>query len=410
MLHVLGDVMMRTTAVLVTGFFVAACGGSDDSTTSGSSGAGAGSTSATTGAGGDTTTSTSSGQGGGDTYSYSPPDLRGQMVVGHYLGDYELISFDTSDPSSASSEVEPGAPTSGIQGIAKHGVVAVAMEGGETLQVFDAATMMPIAGSPYATGNAPVDVAHDDRRDLLYVYCIGTEGDPSKSLLTVYDTSSVPYVEVDGSPFDVDVPATQIDVDPVSGHVFGVSLFTYWGVAFDGVSVTHLQGSPKSLEEGTGADLAVDPARRRLYVGERIVTGLQNVHVLDLDQLQALSGSPVTIPGSALGDLALNPKTGDLWAVDFGSTTLHSIQADPLQLRNSCGTMGCFIPTTETGLALDYEQDRLFIVHVPDLNEPDAGNGFLTAWDVSNPEAPTEITVAGQRPGLSVYPVAATAL
>jgi len=402
--------MKRTSVFLLAGLLTVACGGTDDAPTSGSGGVGAGSASATTGAGGDASSTTSSGQGGGDTYSYSPPDLRGQVVVGHYLGDYDLVGFAASDLSSTGSPVEPGAPTSGIRGIAKHGVVAVAMEGGETLQVFDASTMTPIAGSPYATGNAPVDVAHDDRRDLLYVYCIGTEGDPSKSLLSVYDTSSVPYVEVAGSPFDIDVPANQIDVDPVSGHVFGVSLFTYWGVAFDGQSVSHLPGSPMSLDDGTGADIAVDPARRRLYVGERIVAGSQKVHALDLDRLQALSDSPVAIPGSALGDFALNPVTGDLWAVDYGSATLHSIQPDPLEVRNSCGAMGCSIPTTETGLALDYELDRLFIVHVPDLNEPDAGNGFLTGWDVSTPEAPTEISMPGQRPGLALYPVTATAL
>lgn len=401
--------MMRTSGLLLVGLLAVACGGSDESPTSGSGGAGAGSTVATTGAGGDATTTTSSGQGG-DAYTYTPPDLRGQVVVGHYLGDYDLVGINASDVSASGAPVEPGAPTSGLQGIAKHGVVAVAMEGGETLQVYDAATMTPIAGSPYTTGNAPVDVAHDDRRDLLYVYCIGTEGDPSKSLLSVFDTSSVPYVEVAGSPFDIDVPANQIDVDPVTGHIFGVSLFTYWGVAFDGSSVTHLTGSPMSLEDGTGADVAVDPARRRLYVGERMVTGSQKVHALDLDQLQPLSGSPISVPGSALGDFALNPVTGDLWVVDYGSTTLHSIQADPLQLRNSCGAAGCAIPTTETGLALDYELDRLFIVHVPDLNEPDSGNGFLTAWDVSNPETPTEITMPGQRPGLALYPVTATAL
>ena len=65
---------------------------------------------------------------------------------------------------------------------------------------------------------------------------------------------------------------------------------------------------------------------------------------------------------------------------------------------------------TETGVALDYEQDRLFIVHVPDLNNPDQGNGFLTAWDVSNPAMPSEITSSGNRPALATYPYIATAL
>jgi hypothetical protein len=394
-----------------------ACGGSNDG--GGEDDGGASGPSA--GAGGQPSGSGGSGQGAqgaqggagasGGGYSYSPPDLQGQVFVSHYLGDYELYGVTSADLSTLpNSPMDPGAPTSGVAAIAKHGHLAVALEGGESILVYDAATMSPLAGSPYATGNGPVDIAHDDARDLLYVYCIGTEGDPSKSLLSVFDTSSVPYQPVAGSPFDIDVPATSIEVDPVSGGIFGVSLFSYWAVDFDGSQVTHRTGSPAEFPTGIGSDLAVDPARRRLYLGERIVAQDQQLHAFDIDTMSPISGSPLTIPGSALGDLALNPVTGDLFAVDFGSPKLHSIASDPLSLRDTCGTNGCFIPTTETGVALDYELDRLFIVHVPDLNEPDAGKGFLTAWDVSDPAMPTEITMSGSRPQLAIYPFTATAL
>jgi len=331
--------------------------------------------------------------------------------VSHYLGDYELFGVASQDLSPLTgSPLEPGAPTSGVAGIAKHGHLAVALEGGDSIVVYDAATMSPLPGSPYATGFGPVDIAHDDASDRLYVYCIGTEGDPSKSLLSVFDTSTVPYQPIAGSPFDIDVPATAIAVDPVSGTLFGVSLFTRWAITLEDGEVVHRTGSPADLADGVGSDVVVDPARRRVYLGERIIGQDQRIHAFDVDSLAPVEGSPLAIPGSSLGDLAVNPVTGDLFAVDFGSTTLHSVQADPLVLRDTCGSMGCFVPTTETGLAIDYELNRLFIVHVPDLNEPGAGDGFLTAWDVSDPAMPTEITMSGSRPKLGIYPVTATSL
>jgi hypothetical protein len=379
-------------------------GGDDDaSTTSG--------TSTSSGAGGSSSGSTTGSGAGGQTPDnpiYERPSLKHRAVFGHYLGNYDLVGFQSANLMPMTPR-EPGAPTSGILGIAKHDVLAVALEGGDFVQVYDAATMTEVSGSPYATGYGPVDMAHDDARDRLYVYGIGTVGDPSKSLLSVYDTSSLPWQQLPGSPFDIDVAATRIDVDPITGAVFGVSFYTYWGVTIEDGVVTHLPESPQVLPVGVGADIAVDPERRRLYVGERVVGGDQRVHVLDVDQFTLDQRSPVTIPGSSLGDFALDPIDGDLWVVDFGSTKLHSIQADPLMLRDTCGTGGCFIPTTETGIALDHELDRLFIVHVPDLNSPDDGPGFLSVWDISDAAAPSEITSSGARPSLGTYPVTATA-
>jgi hypothetical protein len=395
----------------------AACGGSDGTPTD-DDGAGAGTSTGVSGGGGagagdpsGVGGGTGTGTGTGGSYTYSPPDLQGQVFVSHYLGDYELFGVASADLSTLpGSPMAPGAPTSGVAGIAKHGHLAVALEGGSSILVYDAATMSPLAGSPYTTGNGPVDIAHDDAKDRLYVYCIGTEGDPTKSLVTVFDTSSVPYQEIAGSPFDIDVAATAIDVDPVSGALFGVSLFTRWAVTIEDGVVAHLSGSPADIADGVGSDVVVDPARRRVYLGERIIGQDQKVHAFDVETLAPIAGSPVVVPGSSLGDLALNPVTGDLFAVDFGSAKLHSIAAEPLALRDTCGSMGCFVPTTETGLSIDYELDRLFIVHVPDLNEPDAGDGFLTAWDISDPAMPTEITMSGSRPKLGIYPVTATSL
>ncbi|MEM6788242.1 MAG: hypothetical protein AAF715_12055 [Myxococcota bacterium] len=395
---------------------VMACGSSEEAPTtsaSGTGGAGAsvGPTTTTTGGGGDDPSgSGGAGAGGGDGYTYSPPALAGSVYAGHFLGDNELVGYTTDTLTSVGAAIEPGGPTSGLLGIAKHGILAVGIEGGTTMEAYDAATGAAIPGSPYATGNAPVDLAHDDRRDLLFVYCIGTIGDPSRSELSVYDTSSVPFVEVAGSPFDIDVAANQIDVDPVTGNVYGASLLGYWAVAYDGSGVTHLSGSPRTFDGGFGADLVVDPERRRLYVGERVTGATQRVLALDADTFTPLAESPLSLPGSSLGDMVINPRTGDVWAVDFGDTTLHSIQAEPLMVRNTCGSMGCPILTTETGLALDYDRDRLFIAHVPDLNQPDSGPGFFTAWDVSDAANPAEVTMPGQRLGLELYPVTASSL
>lgn len=382
---------------------------SDDDAGSGASGtSSSGAGGAGSGVGTGSGAGTSTGTGGDDTPGNTPfvaPELQHRVVLGHYLGNYDLVDLSTENLSGGSTE--PGAPTSGILGIAKHDVVAVALEGGETIQVYDASTMTEISGSPYDTGYGPVDLAHDDARDLLYVYCIGTAGDPSKSLLTVYDTSTQPFVEVAGSPFDIDVAGLQIDVDPITGHVFGASLHSYWAVSVTD-TVTHLPGSPGQISEGVGGPLAVDYERRRLYVGERRYGGEQQIYAFDLDTLAPHQRSPVTVPGSALGEIALDPTDGDLFVVDYGTATLHSLSADPLAVRDTCGTNGCPIPTTETGLALDHELGRLFIVHVPDLNEPDAAPGFLTAWDVSDPAMPTEITAPGERPTLGIYPITAT--
>jgi hypothetical protein len=177
-------------------------------------------------------------------------------------------------------------------------------------------------------------------------------------------------------------------------------------------TVTHQSGSPGTVDN-TGADLGLDPGRRRFYFGERIVGQPQKLHALDMDTLAPVSGSPVDIPGSSLGDLEVHPLTGDIFLVDYGDFELHSASAEPFALRNSCGTNGCSLPPTETGLALDHELDKLFIVHVPDLLNPDQGQGFMTAWDIADALNPLEITSGGTngtRPQMSSYPIIATAM
>ncbi len=377
---------------------------SSTSTTTTSAGAGGGTSSSSA------TTSSSSGAGGGEGGSggFSPPAMRGRMAVGHYLGDFEVEAFGSDDFTTV-GELEPGGPTSGLLGISKHDVLVVAREGGESFNAYDGETLLPLTGSPYTTAFGPVDFAHDDQRDLLYVYCIGRPGDTDKSSLTVYDTSSIPWSEVAGSPFTIDVPGIGIEVDPITGTVFGVSLTTFWAVTVEGGEVVHMDGSPETFASGFGSSIAIDPMRRRVYVGEARVGGTQRVHVLDTDTFSPHQRSPVVVPGSIQGEIEVNLADGEVWVVDYNSSTLHSIQASPLEARDSCGTMGCPIPPTETGLAIDHELGRLFITHLPSLANPDDGNGSLSVWDISTGGEPVEITGSGTRPTLSVYPFTATA-
>jgi hypothetical protein len=395
------------------GLLVAAC---DDESSSpnttptavggsgGTGGTGTGGSGGSGGTGGTGVGGTGGTAGSGGAYVYAPADLHGRAFFGHYLDPYDLIGYGTSSlTTTTGTPVEPGDPAGDVLGVAKHDVVVITMEGGTTIRAYDAATLTELAGSPYTTGYGPTALAHDDATDRLYVYCIGTAGSPTESLLTVYDTSAVPWTELSGSPFDIDVPGVTIEVDPVTGTVFGLSLSSLWAVDLQAGAVVHRSGSPRTVDQ-TGSDLAIDPARRRLYVAERVFGGDQKLHAYDVDSFAPITGSPLTFAGTSLGDIVANPVTGDVFVVDYGAATLHAAAADPFALRNTCGTNGCALPPTETGLALDYELDRLFIAHVPDLNNPDSGNGFLSAWDVSDPASPAEVTVAGSRPALALYP------
>ena len=39
------------------------------------------------------------------------------------------------------------------------------------------------------------------------------------------------------------------------------------------------------------------------------------------------------------------------------------------------------------GLAIDYDSDRLFIMHLRDAQNPDTSRGYFSVWDVSDPVA-----------------------
>ena len=379
---------------------------SSSQSSSAASGGGGASSSATTGGGG--TTSSSSSSGGGETYA--PPDLQNDVFVGHYLGDFEIVGYGSDDLGELpGSPMAPGDPGGHVLGIPDLGRVVLTLEGGDAIRVYAAGDLAEVGYSPLSTAYGPVSVAHDPLHDRLYVYCIGTAGDPENSALTVYDTSAEPWTEIAGSPFHIDVPANHIVVDPVSERLFGISLGKLWAVSVESDGVSHLPGSPIDID-GTGAGLDIDPARRRLYAGERLFgQAAQKLYAYDVDSWTQIAGSPLSLPGSAAGDVVADPVTGHVFMVDFGDTLLHAVAPEPFASLAACGG-GCPIPTTETGLALDHELGRLFIAHIPDLNNPDQGHGFMSVWDVSAPATPTEITGPGTRPPLLTYPNRLTAM
>ena len=297
-------------------------------------------------------------------------------------------------------------PAGQVYPITDVGVVAVTVEGGSEIVVLDADTLEPIAGSPFSTAYGPVAMAHDDFLDRLYVHCIATAGVPEESAVTVFDTSTAPWTEVAGSPFDIDVPAFRVAVDPVTGNLYGVSLSTFWGVEVGAEGFTHLPGSPGSFDDGGGSGLAVDPELRRLYFAERIFGMTQRLHALDLDTFAPAAGSPIDFGSGSAGDVVVNPLTGDIFMIDYASSRLLRATGSPFALGDACGSAeGCAIPDTETGLALDWERDRLFIPHLRDTENPDTVTGRLTVWDVSDPSAPTEVTDSSSRPELGYYPI-----
>ncbi|MEE8409582.1 MAG: hypothetical protein V3T05_08255 [Myxococcota bacterium] len=338
---------------------------------------------------------------------YTIPTLTGQLLVGHFLGNYEIYSFATASlAQTTGSPYVVGAPAGQVMAIGKHNVVAVVLEGLDSYDVvvLDAATLRPIAGSPYSTDRGPTAMAHDDARDRLFITCISTPGVPTESSVTVYDTSSVPWQELAGSPIPIDVPAFAIQVDPVLGRLYGISLTRLWAVELTDQGFVHLAGSPVYFDSGSGSDVAIDPERRRVYFLERRIPGPQLLHAYSLESFTLEPGSPLSVAGAIAGDFTLNLRTGDIYLVDYGDGKLHSIATEPLALRNTCGQYGCDIPTTETGLALDYERDRLFLPQIPSLAAPDEAPGALSVWDVSDPAMPSEITTSANRPALGLFP------
>lgn len=335
---------------------------------------------------------------------WEPPPLAGRVYAGHYL-TASLRAFDgTSLTEITGSPVALPTRLSDLVALPGRGFVAVPFEGDVELRVYDGATLEEVPGSPYATAIAPEIVVFDEQRHLMVVFCLDDDGGPA-SLVTVYDTTSVPFTEVAGSPFAIDVTPFYADLDPLTGRIVAVGFTKLFAFDLDAGGLTHALGSPiVPVLDGQFAGLAVDPQRRRLYTGEIVVPGAQKVHAFDLDTLQPVAGSPVSVPGSSFaGDVAVNPLTGDVFFVDAGARRLHSLApGPPLTVRDTCGTGGCPTGPTETGLVVDYTHARLFMAELISASAPDTGAGFLAAWDISDPESPTKLA---DSPRLDVYPI-----
>ena len=345
---------------------------------------------------------------------YVAPELEGRIVVSHLVDD-SLLALDATTLAEGATHTVEGS-VGELLAVPELDVLVVGREGGSEVEVLSADDLKPIDGSPYPTGLGPVDFAYDAERSLLFVYCIGTIGRPEESLVTVYDTSTTPYEELPGSPFDIDVAGKSIEVDPETGRLFGVSDKTVWAVELVERRLRHVSGSPLALEDlgredGTGFTTALDVARRRFFFNVKFAAQEQALHSFDIDSFEEVRGSPLHYGQGLAGDIELNPYSGVIFLIDYLEARLYVADSTSMKLLDACGGgAGCKIPPTETGLSLDYDADRLFILHVHDLEKADETRGFMSAWDVSDPGMPDEITDEDDRPKLSYYPVTAVAL
>lgn len=245
----------------------------------------------------------------------------------------------------------------------------------------------PAPGSPYALPTVPTAVAHDPVLKRLYVHSVGAAKNPKRSQLAVFDTSALPFVEVPGSPFAIDVAALSMLVDPLNGHLFGRSNDGYWAVRVEADGIRHLEGSPVSLSGSVSTSgVALDVEGRRILIGERRTAAPQRIHVRDSDSFAVLQ-SPVLLDGGLLGDLVFSEPEEEVFAVDLATQKLFRLGGRPLALRPMCDAYECRVGASDGGLALDPVFGRLFLAIVPSLEKPAEGYGHISVWDVAGERA-----------------------
>jgi hypothetical protein len=343
--------------------------------------------------------------GGGETPDGGGPGPQiGRVVVGHAGGEsFQIHQFDAETFEATSGSPYTAAnPYDDVETMPGLGFIALPIPPDDHLVVLDGETMQPVQGSPYSTAVSPQEVAFDPNRRRLYVFSSMTG--PGGNQLTVFDTSSLPFEEIDSSPFDFGAVATQMEVDAETGRLFGVSATTVWAAEVTGGSANMLFGTPENAGSLGGMDL--DPDRRRLYFTEKQAPA--QVHVRDLDSFEALEGSPVSVQNEGTdvaSDLLVHPGTGDVFVIErktrfSDDAHLRLIQPEPLQRVTTCDDpAGCVIPNVDTGLAILESEDRLFL---PVLNGEAPGE--LSAWDISTPTNPTEVTSSDDRPEVGPVP------
>ena len=319
---------------------------------------------------------------------------QGRVIVGHLGGDsFQLHQFDaeTFEATSGSPYTVPRA----YNDIATHsgrGYIALTLPGSGEVHIVDGADLSAV--ETFSIEEAlPLTVAFDASRDLLYVY--SADG-PSARFISVYDTSSTPFVELDASPFEVDVVGTQIEVDAETGNLVGISTSTTWVGRVNADAFELLFDGPIS-SGATG--MALDSITRRFFTASGFPSRLR---VYDLDSGDELAA--IALPGDFPSGVSPDGEGGAfvLDGTPIGSstpTTLHHVSA-ALVLEDTCGSAdGCTIDTTETGMATDPSTSRLFV----SVSRGEESAGELARYDVSDASAPSEVE-PDTRPEVGVLP------
>lgn len=317
----------------------------------------------------------------------------GRVVVGHLGGDsFQLDIFDSSTlaPVAGSPFTSPRAYND-IALNGPRGYIALVLPGTGEVLVVDDATFATVATLSIADVT-PLTAAFDTVRDRLYVYAAAGA---SNRAIYAYDCSTADFASVTGSPFAVDVVGTQMAVDTATGHLVGISTSTSWIGEFAGESFNVLFGGPSA--NGATA-MAIDVESRRLYAAEGFPSQLR---VTDLDDGSELA--TVSLPGDFPSGVAPD-GSGGAFVLDgtpeeaTTTTTLHHVSAT-LALEDTCGAAdGCTIDTTETGLAADPDNGRVFVSVARGINP-----GELATYDVSTPNNPSEIDPES-RPAVGAIP------
>ncbi|MBW2463165.1 MAG: hypothetical protein JRH11_16055 [Deltaproteobacteria bacterium] len=327
--------------------------------------------------------------GGADAGPLPPTQ---NVVVGHLGGaSLQIDQFDLGSLAATTGSPLAMAAYNDLIPLPRLDAIAVVLPSDSSVVVLGREGLTALPGSPYGQATTPLTLGHDSARNKLYVY--GADG-PSERRMTVYDTSEMPFVEVPGSPFDVDIVATEIRVDEATGRIFGISSSTVWAAEIVGSSFNMLFDTP--LTDASPTSLVIDSERRRLYYTAAVPSRL---FARDLDSFAPMTGSPLTLPGNFPSGVVLDSSSGDLFVLD-GAPAGHLVHTTPLALADTCGSPdGCVLPTTETGIAIDEASDRLFItIRVP------GEAGRLGVWDISTPATPAESTNATTRPTVGEFP------
>lgn len=219
---------------------------------------------------------------------------------------------------------------------------------GNSISVFDSATMTQIPGSPFTIGPpasrnctldgimAPSVAVVDPEFSRLYTVAFYA------GAVHALDLTSPTLTPIPGSPFstgsDTSTFPAGMALDPLAHRLYVGNFSASTLAVFDTVTMTHIPGSPFSTP-GTPGDMAVDPVAHRLYITHFFPT--------------VNGGIPFT--GSGLSWCEVQQNTFSVW--DTTTMTYVTVTTLPGPI----------------GLALDQDNHRLFVGHVGTVCTPDLG-------------------------------------